>query len=538
VLAMICALPRLRSGSTALDAGGLLCEGFAMLSRLHKPDSSQPRPGADPAGPVRQERPAPQRADLPQPAPETAAPQHPLDPALTGEFGPQPSTSERRRAILPQARAALGDPALRQAYEAFVRAATDLAEASMVFEMVHRTGPDGEMAPREPRSLSVAVVPEPGIEKDCHTVVLMGVGFWEFLPGFFWGSERVIEGRRIAMDVGSFRFVESTPSGDAEIVGSTEAGPLAQYMRIDVSGDGLVKSLAISNAALGGAFVAAYRAYIEVLAGCPYKILHPYRQLGAATPPAAPVQQRPAPPRATAPLGARRPARERIPRPSWAWAWLAVPPALVVAYLVGSMGGPNVPAPVPAPAPTPAPTAAPPLVERSIDQAPPTSRALPPAPSRATPAPGTAFEPPPPSAGAPAPEDGTASALPLPPPPPPSPPPAPPASSSVATPAAPPPASELTAPAPTHTLTPPPMPSEPAPTAAPEGQLGGMWRRGVVMQDSNLRAGPSGGAAILRVLPSGTQVRVIENSQGWLRVALPDGTPLGWVYGGLVGVYQ
>ena len=279
-----------------------------MLSRLHRPDSSQPRSGADPAGSGQQARPAPPRVDLPQPAPEPAAPQPLLDPALTGEFGPQPATSERRRAILPQARAALGDPALRQAYEAFVRAATDLADAGMVFEMVHRTSPDGEMAPREPRNLSVAAVPEAGIEKDCHTVVLMGVGFWEFLPGFFYGSERVIEGRRIAMDVGSFRFVESTPSGDAEIVGTTEAGPLAQYMRIDVSGDGLVKSLAISNAALGGAFVAAYRAYIEVLAGCPYKILHPYRQLGAPTPapPAAASQQRPAPPRAAAPLSAPR----------------------------------------------------------------------------------------------------------------------------------------------------------------------------------------------------------------------------------------
>ncbi|HWL82136.1 MAG TPA: SH3 domain-containing protein [Roseomonas sp.] len=487
-----------------------------MLSRLHTPDSSQPRPGADPAGSARQARPGPQKPELPKPASEATAPQPPLDPALTGEFGPQPATSERRRAILPQARAALQDPALRQAYEAFVRAATDLAEAGMVFEMVHRSAPEGGMAPREPRNLSVAAVPEKGIEKDCHTVVLMGVGFWEFLPGYFYGSERVIEGSRIAMDVGSFRFVESTPSGDAEIIGQTEAGPLAQYMRIDISGDGLVKSLAISNAALGGAFVAAYRAYLEVLAGCPYKMLHPYRQLSAPTTPAIdpahpaqPQPQRPAPPRAAAPLSTRRSAPERSGHPGLLWAWLAVPPALAAAYLLGVMatGQDSTPAPPPAPPPV-------------AESPPATSHVLPPEPGRAPIAPAPVVEPP---ATTPAPQ-GDMADLPLPPPPPPPPP------EAAAPQPSPPPAQLQPAP-----LTLPPA-SEAPPAAAPPstGQLGGMWRPGMVTQDSNVRAAPFGGAPILRVVPGGTQVRIIESSEGWLRVALPDGTTLGWIYGGLI----
>ncbi|MXP62082.1 SH3 domain-containing protein [Roseomonas sp. M0104] len=407
---------------------------------------------------------------------------------------------------------------MRQAYEAFVRAATDLAEAGMVFEMVHRSGPEGGMAPREPRGLSVAAVPEQGIEKDCHTVVLMGVGFWEFLPGFFYGSERVIEGRRIAMDVGSFRFVESSPSGDAEIIGQAETGPLAQYMRIDISGDGLVKSLAISNAALGGAFVAAYRAYLEVLAGCPYKMLHPYRQLGASVAPAAdpatqpqsPQQpQRPAPPRPAAPLSARQSAPERGRHPGLVWGWLAVPPALAAAYLLGVLAtGPDTPAP--ARAPQPPPLQAPPAAQPRLEQAP--------GPAAPMPVPPVGVTAPPPQNG------GTE--LPLPPPPAPPPPPiaaAPPPVPAPAQPGSPPSAPPAAAEAPSAT---------PAPPSG--GQLGGMWRPGLVTQDSNVRAAPFGGAPILRVVPGGTQVRIIENSEGWLRVALPDGTTLGWIYGGLI----
>jgi len=425
---------------------------------------------------------------------------------------------------LPEARAALESASLRLAYEAFVRAAVDLSEAGMIFEMVHRPGPEGGMAPREPRNLSVAAVPEPGIEPGCQTVVLMGVGFWEFLPGFFYGSEQVVDGRRIAMDVGSFRFVERTPSGDAEIIGQGEDGPLAQYMRIDISGVGLVKSLAVSNVALGGAFVAAYRAYIEVLAGCPYKMLHPYRQLSSPLPPpppppqpvARPVVEPPAPRRRT--QGSITPAWQR---PRAAWAWLAVPPALALAYLLGSQGTPEPTPPSPT-AMAPQPLSPPP--------APTAQQPGPMVPPWAAPTPATPLPAPLPEPAAPPLIQDPATGLPLPPP---APPPAPPRGTATPEPAATVPPVNDAAPPVSPEASPLTPPSRPA-SEGTGGQLGGLWRRGVVRQDANVRAAPFGGSPILRVVPTGAELRVIEEDQGWLRVALPDGTSLGWIYGALV----
>lgn len=507
-----------------------------MSPRLHTPARSQPSPKADPVGHERRAgiaAPGPASSPVPKAKPpSTPDPEPPSftpDPALTGEYGPQPSTSERRRAILPEARAALESAALRLAYEAFVRAAVDLSEAGMIFEMVHRPGAEGGMAPREPRNLSVAAVPEPGIEPGCQTVVLMGVGFWEFLPGFFYGSEQVVDGRRIAMDVGSFRFVERSPSGDAEIIGHGEDGPLAQYMRIDISGVGLVKSLAVSNAALGGAFVAAYRAYIEVLAGCPYKMLHPYRQLSLPMP--APPQQ-PQPAARPAPEPRQR-ARSSIPaawpRPRAAWAWLAVPPALGLAYLLGSQGTPE-----------PSPSA-PVAMAPQGQAAPAVPPSLPPArqPGFAAPQPADPARPfaPPaaPQEMATLPPDGLdpVTGLPLPPPAaPPAPPRAAPAQEPAVAAAPLPPANDAAPPASPET-SPLTLPSRPAAGNA-GGQLGGLWRRGIVRQDANVRAAPFGGSPVLRVVPTGAELRVIEEEQGWLRVALPDGTSLGWIYGALI----
>lgn len=504
----------------AAPARGNTARGNAALEE-GRPADAPPPLLRQPAG----ERP-PARPPV-QPVPPDVAPGF-VDPALTGGPVPPPSASDKRRAMLRDVRAALADPALRAAYEAFVKAASDVAEAGLIFEMVERRGRPGEPPPalREPRALSIAVVPEPAIEPGFRIVVLMGVGFWEFLPGRFYGSERVLDGTRLAMDTGTYRFFENTASGDAEIVGHSEGRPLAQYLRVDIQGDGLSKSIAISNMALGGAFVAAYRNYVEVLAGCPYRSLHPYRQLAApalqpepglqrATPAevasqaaALPAASRAMPPAGlAAPLAAAGAARLGQPRParprrdgarSWRsrhWAWLALLPVILAAYGLGAMLGGGAPE-----APSPAP--------READRAPrlsdPPPTAAPPAPLAAQPsttAPGL-----PPLAGTVDLPDGTAEGTDLPPPPP------------VA----------------------PPVPPRPEPQATIQpvepdsGQLGGLWQEARVRQDANVRSQPLGGSPIVRALPTGTPVRIIETHQGWMRIALADGTVLGWIYGALL----
>ncbi|KAA2211758.1 SH3 domain-containing protein [Teichococcus oryzae] len=423
------------------------------------------------------------------------------------------------------------NPELARAYEDFREAAVALSGVGMLFEMVHRPDPRfGGLVPREPRNLSIAAVPEAALGADAATVVLMGVGFWEFLPGFFFGSDRIIDGRRMAMDTGSFRFTENTPSGDAEIIGQTEAGPLAQYMRIDISGDGLVKSLAVSNLALGGAFVAAYRNYVEVLAGYPYKLLHPYRQLSlpqaqpqlqpgatAAQPAARPVvptlpgagalpASRPAPPPRSAAPSRRGPS-------GVAWGWLAVPPLVALAFYLGSLTSTGEPEEGPTP---------PPARSTGSVVSPPASLAPATPPAALAPVPEVSLPPPPPVF-----EEG--DGLPLPPPP-----------------APPPPPRRAGG---TDGEAPPVIEPAPGPRnlTLPEGS-GGMGsgyvhpplaapaqlRMGVVRQSANVRASPNGGSPVLRVLGPGTPLRIVEENLGWLRVTTEDGEALGWIYGTLV----
>jgi SH3-like domain-containing protein len=40
--------------------------------------------------------------------------------------------------------------------------------------------------------------------------------------------------------------------------------------------------------------------------------------------------------------------------------------------------------------------------------------------------------------------------------------------------------------------------------------------------------------AVLRILPKGTPVQVLQSENGWLRVGERDGAAIGWVYGSLL----
>lgn len=447
--------------------------------------------------------------------------------------GSQDAPDEERVALLQDARAYLERPGLREAYRQFVRTAADLAKAGMVFEVVTR--PDAGGTPRQqPRHLTVTTRPEHGLGEDESTVLLMGVGFWEFLPGRFQGSERVMDATRLAMDVGTFRFVENTPSGDAEIVGYENGRPLAQYMRIDISGEGLEKSIAVSNVALGGAFVAAYRNYLEVMSERPYRSLHPYRQLGtpaaASGPPPRVLAGRIAPrlaapftaaaashaagpgagrvtgPAASAALDAPAlPAAAAMARPrrrgGMRWAWLGIVPALAGAWFLVNLALPQQEAPD-APAGRVPPSAAP-------SSGGPSSSG----PSSAAPA--RAYAPP--AATAP-----SASAGP---------------SSTAAAPAELPPLPTVDL-APPLPLPPPAAPeptaatAPPAPTASPDIAISGRVAR--VRVDSNVRSAPSSGASVVRTVAAGTVLRIAREEFGWQHVFLLNGTELGWIYGTLL----
>ncbi|PWC27473.1 SH3 domain-containing protein [Teichococcus aestuarii] len=444
------------------------------------PGLARPGPAAAPPPPSPSPRPL---GRTPAPAKETA------------RSGTPDAPDEARIALLQDARAYLERPGLREAFRQFVRTAADLAKAGLVFEVVTRPDAGGGAFRHLPRHLTITTRPEPGLGEDESTVLLMGVGFWEFLPGRFQGSERVLDATRLAMDVGSFRFVENTPSGDAEIVGHEDGRPLAQYLRIDISGEGLEKSIAVSNTALGGAFVAAYRNYLEVLAERPYRSLHPYRQLSApATPPPPPprnqrarIVRRAAGPLASAPAlpAAGSPARARR-QGGLKWAWLGVIPALGGAWLLVNL----LVAPQQQTAEAPARVAE-------------TQRAAPPAPASAPPAASAA-----PSAAAP--PSGAVPAAPL-----------------------------ALEPVPTIDLPPPlplPPPAAPEPPAAtaPAAPAPAMGRVARVRMDANVRAAPSGSAPVVRTVQTGAEVRIAGEEYGWQHVFLPNGTELGWIYGNLL----
>lgn len=470
--------PRLNTSPERADlAQGDRTQPFLRVPVGQGPATSPPRPG--PAAP------------RPVPAPRPAS-QSPLPPGAPSKPGTAEAPDEARIALLQDARAYLERPGLREAFRQFVRTAADLSKSGLVFEVVTRPDAAGATARHLPRHLTITTRPEPGLGEEESTVLLMGVGFWEFLPGRFQGSERVLDATRMAMDVGTFRFVENTPSGDAEIVGHEDGRPLAQYLRIEISGEGLEKSVAVSNTALGGAFVAAYRNYLEVLAERPYRSLHPYRQLGTpATPPpprsrktritrrlAGPAASAPARPATGAPARARRQGGLR-------WAWLGAIPALGGAWLlmnllVAPQQATEAPRPAAPPSAPPAPASTPPAPPAGAAARPETPAA---GPSQALEPVPTIDLPPP---------------LPLPPPSAPE----PPAAAAPVQPAAPGPAS--------------------------------LGRAARVRVDANVRAAPSGSAPVVRTVLAGTEVRIAGEEYGWQRVLLPNGTELGWIYGNLI----
>jgi hypothetical protein len=51
---------------------------------------------------------------------------------------------------------------------------------------------------------------------------------------------------------------------------------------------------------------------------------------------------------------------------------------------------------------------------------------------------------------------------------------------------------------------------------------------------ANVRAAPSMSGAVLRILPKGIPVQVLQSENGWLRVGERDGVEIGWVYGSLL----
>lgn len=68
-----------------------------------------------------------------------------------------------------------------------------------------------------------------------------------------------------------------------------------------------------------------------------------------------------------------------------------------------------------------------------------------------------------------------------------------------------------------------------APSARPIGSRDGRTKQG-----SNVRAGPSGTAPVLRTVADNTTVRIVEVSGGWMRVSVGDAPPIGWIHGSLI----
>lgn len=68
-----------------------------------------------------------------------------------------------------------------------------------------------------------------------------------------------------------------------------------------------------------------------------------------------------------------------------------------------------------------------------------------------------------------------------------------------------------------------------ATSSHPSGIRGGRTKQG-----ANVRAGPSGSAAVLRTVAANTNIRIIEVSGGWMQVSIGDAPPIGWVHGSLI----
>jgi hypothetical protein len=85
------------------------------------------------------------------------------------------------------------------------------------------------------------------------------------------------------------------------------------------------------------------------------------------------------------------------------------------------------------------------------------------------------------------------------------------------------------APVPEAAAPPPAMPAAYTPAVAAAGGAEQVVLRG----PGNIRSGPGGGAAVLRVAPRGTSLTVLDRAAGgWLQV--DDGAGGGWVHGSLV----
>jgi hypothetical protein len=199
---------------------------------------------------------------------------------------------ELRRGSLSTARYALKKPGVRGTYEAFVETAGALSGSDALYEMVRRPDlgarPPPSHAPAEAmelRPFAVATVTEAGIQQGCRTVVLAGKDVIEFLPGLCCVGARVLDTTSVAMDIGSFRTVEEAPPPDADTDGMAGPQSITLYARIEITGEAVETSIAVSSMDRAADFVAAYREYVETLAGRPYQEIHPQRAPGASVAP-------------------------------------------------------------------------------------------------------------------------------------------------------------------------------------------------------------------------------------------------------------
>lgn len=203
-----------------------------------------------------------------------------VDASLSGE--------ERRAQLLPSAIAVVENPKVREAWETFVAMASQVSDAGAIFEILFRHDVRGDVIGGrqahviEQRQIFIGTRDEPLLGPGGRTVTVMGGMYCEFLPGRFFANGQDFDGLAVALDVGAIQVPEPKPSGDSDALPPLNGVPQARYVRVEISCGSLRVNLAISNMQLAGFFVAAYRNYIEVLAGRPYKQIHPYRDLNTA----------------------------------------------------------------------------------------------------------------------------------------------------------------------------------------------------------------------------------------------------------------
>jgi hypothetical protein len=72
------------------------------------------------------------------------------------------------------------------------------------------------------------------------------------------------------------------------------------------------------------------------------------------------------------------------------------------------------------------------------------------------------------------------------------------------------------------------------PDAAAEVGRGEAKNMVTATRAANVRAAPPMSGAVLRILPKGIPVQVLQSENGWLRFGERDGVEIGWVYGSLL----